>query len=142
MSSTKPYLLRAIYDWAEDNNLTPQVLVNATEAGVEVPAEHVVDGQIILNISSTAVLMQQMDNEFIRFSARFNGNERNISLPIASILAIFARENSQGIFFEENGDDEFDPDATPPQPKNKSKRSSEPASIGAKAKSNHLKIIK
>lgn len=148
MGSTKPYLLRAIYEWAEDNGLTPQVLVNANDPGVQVPTEHVVDGQIILNISATAVRMHVMDNEFVNFSARFSGIEQDIILPMSAISAIFARENSQGIFFEEMESDELDPDpdSTPPTKKKASKKSSKPSSIGpkpkAKKKSNHLKIIK
>jgi len=110
ITSTKPYLLRAIFEWAEDNNFTPQVLVNANEEGVEVPLNHVVDGQIVLNISSSAVKLHVMDNECISFSARFSGIEQDIFLPIEAILAIFARENSQGIFFEDMDGDGSEPD--------------------------------
>jgi stringent starvation protein B len=109
VTSTKPYLLRAIFEWAEDNGLTPQVLVNAEAPGVEVPQKHVVDGQIVLNISSTAVQLHVMDNDCLSFSARFSGVEQDIFLPIHSILAIFARENSQGIFFEESEDESQEP---------------------------------
>jgi stringent starvation protein B len=140
MTSTKPYLLRAIFEWAEDNGFTPQVLVNANAEGVEVPEAHVVDGQIVLNIGSAAVQLHVMDNECLSFSARFGGVEQDIYLPIDSILAIFARENSQGIFFEE-GDDDLDPEPTPP-----ARKPSEPTQLNTKAKpkrdSSHLKIIK
>ena len=140
MTSTKPYLLRAIFEWAEDNGFTPQVLVNANAEGVEVPEAHVVDGQIVLNISSSAIQLHVMDNECLSFSARFGGVEQDIYLPIESILAIFARENSQGIFFEE-GDEEPDPEPDPPQ-----RKSSEPTKLKTKHKpkrdSSHLKIIK
>ncbi len=141
MSSTKPYLLRAIFEWAEDNGFTPQVLVNANAEGVEVPEAHVVDGQIVLNISSSAIQLHVMDNECLNFSARFSGVEQDIFLPIDSILAIFARENSQGIFFEEVDDDDLDPDPTPPK-----KTVSEPTKLNTKHKpkrdASHLKIIK
>lgn len=110
MTSTKPYLLRAIFEWAEENDFTPQVLVDAGVDGVEVPLNHVVDGQIVLNISSTAVQLHVMDNQCLSFSARFSGVEQDIYLPIKSIMAIFARENSQGIFFEDTDDDGTDPD--------------------------------
>lgn len=140
MTSTKPYLLRAIFEWAEDNGFTPQVLVNATAEGVEVPVGHVVDGQIVLNISSSAIQLHVMDNECLSFSARFSGVEQDIFLPIDSILAIFARENSQGIFFEE-GDDEPDP-----EPSTAKRKVSEPTKLEpkkkAKRKASHLKIIK
>jgi len=140
MTSTKPYLLRAIFEWAEDNGFTPQVLVNAGAEGVEVPDAHVVDGQIVLNISTSAIQLHVMDNECLSFSARFSGIEQDIFLPIDSILAIFARENSQGIFFEE-GEGEFDPDPMPPK-----KNTAEPTKLNTTQKpkrdNSHLKIIK
>ena len=138
MISTKPYLVRAIFDWANDNSFTPQVLVNAEYKGVEVPIDHILDGQIVLNISLSAIKLHVMDDECLSFSARFNGLETDIFLPMDSILAIFARENSRGIFFEEGHDD--DPESgnllTNPdgQEDNKSK---------SKSRNNsHLKIIK
>lgn len=140
MTSTKPYLLRAIFEWAEDNGFTPQVLVDANVEGVEVPEAHVVDGQIVLNISSSAIQLHVMDNECLSFSARFSGVEQDIFLPIDAIIAIFARENSQGIFFEES-DNGFDPepDHPPPAPKKPTqlKTKTQP-----KKQSTHLKIIK
>jgi len=141
MTSTKPYLLRAIFEWAEDNGFTPQVLVNADYKDVRVPQAHVVDGQIVLNISSAAVRIDQMDNECLRFSARFSGVEEHIYLPVESVLAIFARENSQGIFFEETDDN--GPDPSHPGP---IKSQSQPTPIKPKTKAkrdtSHLKIIK
>lgn len=141
MTSTKPYLLRAIFEWAEDNGFTPQVLVNANFKDVSVPQAHVVDGQIVLNISSAAVRLDQMDNECLRFSARFSGVEEHIYLPVESVLAIFARENSQGIFFEESDDSEPDPVGPGPV-----KRQSKPTQLNPKTKprkdASHLKIIK
>lgn len=141
VNSTKPYLLRAIFEWAEDNGLTPQVLVNAEAPGVEVPQKHVVDGQIVLNISSTAVQLHVMDNDCLSFSARFSGVEQDIFLPIHSILAIFARENSQGIFFEEADEETSEPalstvsNKTPPKDDGDDKP---PRPSGGP----HLKIIK
>lgn len=141
MTSTKPYLMRAIFEWAEDNGFTPQVLVNALADDVEVPQEHVVDGQIVLNIGSSAVHLHVMDNECISFSARFSGVEQDIFLPINSVLAIFARENSQGIFFED-GDDH----GTDPEPPGPTRALTEPTKLNTKTKpkrdTSHLKIIK
>ena len=77
-SSTKPYLMRAIFEWANDNSFTPQVLVNTNVVGVEVPQDHVVDGQIVLNIGLSAIKLHVMDNECLSFSARFNGIEQDI----------------------------------------------------------------
>lgn len=142
MTSTKPYLLRAIFEWAEDSGFTPQVLVSADAPNVEVPRNHVVDGQIVLNISSSAVQLHVMDNECLSFSARFSGVEQDIFLPIDSILAIFARENSQGIFFEEIDDDGTAPDngskttVKPVQSDNKVGK------VDTKRDTSHLKIIK
>ena len=138
IASTKPYLLRAIFEWTEDNGFTPQVLVNAEAAGAQVPINHVVDGQIVLNISSSAVQLHVMDNECISFSARFGGVEQDIYLPIGSILAIFARENSQGIFFENNDDDGTDPNAKLASVQTSKK----PTKAAPKRNTSHLKIIK
>jgi len=141
MTSTKPYLMRAIFEWAEDNGFTAQVLVNAEVEGVEVPQAHIVDGQIVLNISSSAVQLHVMDNECLSFSARFSGVEQDIFLPIESILAIFARENSQGIFFEDVEEDDLDP-----EPDGPNTEPSEPTRLKTKTKpkrdASHLKIIK
>ena len=140
MSSTKPYLMRAIFEWAEDNDFTSQVLVNAEAEGVEVPQAHVVDGQIVLNISASAVQLHVMDNECLSFSARFGGVEQDIYLPIHSILAIFARENSQGIFFEEMEGD-FDPDPESGHSDGASQKPKPPSSK-PKRDAGHLKVIK
>lgn len=137
MTSTKPYLMRAIFEWAEDNGFTSQVLVNANADGVEVPLAHVVDGQIVLNVSSSAVQLHVMDNECLSFSARFSGVEENIYLPIDSILAIFARENSQGIFFEEVDGDDPEPESKPNVVKK-----SPPTVLKPKRDAGHLKVIK
>lgn len=147
MTSTKPYLLRAIFEWTEDNGFTAQVLVNANYLGVEVPLNHVVDGQIVLNISSGAVQLHVMDNECLSFSARFSGVEQDIFLPMGAILAIFARENSQGIYFED-----IDDNGTDPHDKFSSAKAGEKSSKTEKAnptninsrrpKKSHLKIIK
>lgn len=142
LPSTKPYLLRAIFEWAEENGFTPQILVDANLPDVLVPMEHVVDGQIVLNIGSSAVQLHEMDNECVSFSARFSGKEQNIYLPIAAILAIFARENSQGIFFEEVSGDNTDPEPTKPV----ADKPKPPTTLQTKSKpkrdTSHLKIIK
>jgi stringent starvation protein B len=141
-ASTKPYLLRAIFEWTEDNSFTPQVLVNAEAAGAQVPRNHVVDGQIVLNISSSAVQLHVMDNECISFSARFGGVEQDIYLPIASILAIFARENSQGIFFENTDHDGTDPNAKLASVQTSKKPTKAAPKAEPKRNTSHLKIIK
>jgi len=143
MTSAKPYLLRAIFEWAEDNNFTSQVLVNANAEGVEVPIAHVVDGQIILNICSSAVQLHVMDNECLSFSARFSGVEQDVYLPINSILAIFTRENSQGIFFEDIDGDGYDPEPNIKIEPSVVPSTPQPAVTKPKKRdNNHLKIIK
>lgn len=109
MLSTRPYLIRAINEWACENDLTPHLLVNALEAGVVVPTQFINDDQIVLNISPTAVQDIELGNEWILFSARFSGQPMNVEVPVSAVLAIYARENGQGIFFPEE-DDAPEPD--------------------------------
>ena len=117
MTSTRPYLIRALYEWIEDNGLTPHILVNAELSGVEVPKQHVRDGQIVLNINSIAVRDLRLGNEWIEFNARFGGVARTVRIPIAAVLAIYARENGHGMAFgEEMGGDEPPPPDNAPQP--------------------------
>lgn len=100
MTSTKPYLFRGIYEWIEDNNMTPHIVVDAVGQGVLVPQDYVDDGQITLNISSGSIELYQLDNQMLHFSARFNGISHELTIPMAFILGIYARENGQGMFFE------------------------------------------
>lgn len=102
-TSTRPYLLRAIVDWALDNALTPHILVNTAMAGVKVPAGYAQDGKITLNIHPQAVQNLELGKEWIMFSARFNGRSTDIEIPVAAVTAVFAKENGQGFFFPEEG---------------------------------------
>lgn len=99
LTSTKPYLVRAIYEWILDNGLTPHLLVDARYPGTEVPAEFVQDDQIVLNIAPGAVRDLVMANDWISFSARFGGVPRELMVPAESVLGIFSRENRQGMVF-------------------------------------------
>ena len=98
-TSTKPYLLRAIYEWCTDNGFTPYlaVLVDGT---TRVPMQFVKNGEIVLNISFDATSALKMDNDVIHFSARFGGVSRDIVVPVENVIAIYARENGQGMAFE------------------------------------------
>lgn len=98
----KPYLIRAIYEWISDNDLTPQILVDATKFGVIVPKEHIKNGQIVLNISEKATGALVISNEIIEFFARFSGISRKITIPIGAVLGIYARENGAGTAFMDN----------------------------------------
>src|SRR5882757_1554119 len=97
--STKPYLIRAIYEWCNDSGFTPYIAVAAGE-GVQVPAEHVKNGEIVLNVSPLATNRLSLGNEAIEFQARFGGIAREVHVPIARVIAIYARENGQGMAFE------------------------------------------
>jgi stringent starvation protein B len=98
-SSNKPYLIRALYEWILDNQGTPHLIVNADYPGVQVPREHVQQGEIVLNISPSAVQGLSLGNDEISFNARFSGVARVIRLPVSSVLAVIARENAQGMAF-------------------------------------------
>ena len=99
--STKPYLIRAIYEWCSDSGLTPYLAV-AVDERARVPMEYVKDGEIVLNISINAAKNLTMGNDLIQFSARFNGASRELSVPVDLVIGIFAKENGQGMFFPKN----------------------------------------
>lgn len=130
MTSNRPYLIRAIHEWISDNGLTSHLAVNAFYPGAEVPQEFVENGQIVLNIAPRAVSEFQADNQEIRFSARFGGVPRTVRVPVEAVLAVFARENGQGMAFEP---------VEPPQPPGPD------ANGGGDDKprrANHLKVVK
>lgn len=99
MTSTKPYFFRAFYDWIVDNGWTPLILVDATQAGVQVPGEHVKDGKIILNLAPRAVRDLTMENASISLKSRFGGVAHSIFIPIDALLAVYAEENGQILSF-------------------------------------------
>lgn len=127
MTSTRPYLIRAFYDWICDNQFTPYLVINAEFSGVVVPKEYVQGGQIVLNIAPMVVTALDLGNEWILFDARFSGKLCHIAVPVRAIMAIYAKENGQGIVFseeEEEGDDTSQSEPTPTDksaPKDKSK---------------------
>jgi len=98
-TSTKPYLLRAIYEWCVDNGFTPYVSI-AVDANTRVPMEYVRDGEIVLNIGPLATSRMQMGNDSIKCTARFSGVPRELTIPVAAVTAIYARENGQGMSFD------------------------------------------
>ena len=97
-TSTRPYLIRALYEWCTDNGFTPYVAVAVNEQ-VQVPREYVKDGEIVLNISFDATTGLKLGNDFIEFKARFAGTAREIMVPVSQVMAIYARENGQGMAF-------------------------------------------
>lgn len=100
LTPTRPYLARAIYEWICDNQLTPYLLVDATQTGVHVPQQHIKDGQIVLNITPHAVHLFQISNDAISFNARFGGVAQDLYVPMSAVIGIYSRENGQGLFFD------------------------------------------
>lgn len=111
--STKPYLIRALYEWCTDSGYTPQLLV-MVDASTRVPPGFVKDGQIVLNVSAGATRNLTLDNDWIQFSARFGGISHEISVPVDRVAAIFARENGQGLHFDPVDTDESPEPASAP----------------------------
>ncbi len=150
MTPTRPYFLRAIFDWIADNGLTPHLSVDATIQGAEVPEAYVEDGQITLNLSEAAVIDLQLENDFVSFQAKFNGIPHHIYLPMAAIQGIYAKENGQGMLFpdepsylealdeeldgEGSADFQADPPKAPRTVDNKPKKD--------KSKGSHLRVVK
>lgn len=99
MTPNRPYLLRAFFDWIVDNQCTPHLVVNADFPAVQVPTQFVQDGQIVLNISPSAVTNFAMDNQQLSFNARFGGQPMQVYVPMGAVLAIYARENGEGTVF-------------------------------------------
>ncbi|MEJ2480536.1 MAG: ClpXP protease specificity-enhancing factor [Acidihalobacter sp.] len=110
MTSSRPYLIRAIYEWVVDNAQTPYLLVDAEDESVQVPREYVQDGRIVLNVSPSAVAGLDLGNDYVSFSARFGGTPREVLVPVHRVMAVYSRENGQGMMFAE----EDEPQPPPP----------------------------
>ena len=111
-TSTRPYLIRALYEWCTDNGLTPYVAVSV-DGSVQVPHEYVKNNEIVLNISFDATSSLKLGNDFIEFKARFAGSSRDIMVPISRVIAIYARENGQGMAFPMGTAGNASPDGVP-----------------------------
>ena len=116
MSPSQPYLVRAIYEWIVDNALTPYVLVNAEHDATHVPRQYVENGKIVLNLGPVAVNDLDMANDYITFNARFGGKAMDVSFPVVSVLAIYAKENGQGMVFNESEGENPPPEPEPDKP--------------------------
>jgi stringent starvation protein B len=116
MGSSKPYLLRALHEWVLDNGLTPHIIVDVNAPDVEVPPAAHEDGKLVLNIAPRATRNLQMGNDLVSFEARFAGNRQRVRVPIDAIMAIYARENGQGMVFAQDSTvaDPEQPDADEP----------------------------
>ena len=136
--STRPYLVRAIYDWSLDQGLTPQIMVDVTMSGVDVPMAYAQDGKIVLNLHPNSVRGLELGDEYLMFSARFSGRPEDITIPVESVLAVYARENGQGIMFQADGSG-----ITPPSPMPSRQQTDENVPREQKPKpGSHLKVIK
>ena len=117
MNPSRPYIMRALYEWIVDNGCTPYVLVDAQMQDVIVPDQYVKDGQIVLNISPGAVMDLNISNDAVAFNGRFGGVATDIYVPVNAVIGIYARENGQGMVFEPEEDvDPTPPDDLPPEP--------------------------
>jgi len=129
MTSSRPYLIRALHEWVLDNGMTPHILVDAEFEGVQVPQQFVENGKIVLNISPESVIHLELGNELISFNARFSGQPMDVFIPVSAVIALYARENGQGmVFADEGGEDEPPPGGDDGEPK---------ADRGA-----HLRVVK
>lgn len=118
MTSNRPYLLRAVHEWICDNGLTPYIVVDAARPGLQVPPQAVSDGRVVLNLAPRAVARLEIGNDVISFMARFGGVSHAVSVPIAAVQAIYARENGQGMLLAEDaaGEAPAAPDAGASRP--------------------------
>jgi len=114
MTSSRPYLIRALYEWINDNDCTPYLLVNAEYDDVVVPLQYVEDGKIVLNIAPRAVEALNLGEQAVVFNARFGGEPMDVYVPTSAVLALYARENGQGMMFAED-DQALPPDDKPPE---------------------------
>jgi stringent starvation protein B len=122
MTPLKPYLIRSIYEWIVDNNLTPYLLVNAEYPGTVLPVDFIEDGRIVLNIRPEAIHGLLLDNDEIQFNARFSGKAMRVSTPTKAVLAIYAKENGKGMIFDPEEND----DTPPPEPEQPKKTPQKP----------------
>lgn len=139
MNSSKPYIIRALHEWISDNNCTPLVLVSSKHPDVQIPSGIEEEGKVVLNVSYGATKNLEIANEGIIFDARFSGVSQNLYVPTESILAIYARENGQGMMFGEN-EELPDPPTKASKPKAEAKKpKAEPKKIDKKS---FLKVVK
>ena len=113
MTSSRPYLIRGLYQWIVDNGVTPYILVDAAVEGVDVPPQYIQDGKIVLNVAPMAINNLILADDVVTFNARFGGKPTDIFVPTEAVLAIYAKENGQGMMFtEEPGGPDLPPDGT------------------------------
>lgn len=119
MSPSRPYLIRALYEWILDNGMTPYLLVDVASNEVVVPQQYVENGRIVLNVNPSAVQNLQLGNELVELDARFSGQPMHVSVPVMSVMAIYARENGKGMVFTEEDGGGDQPPSPPEKEENK-----------------------
>jgi len=135
----RPYLLRAMHEWISDSQCTPHIVVDAGVDGVEVPRQYVQDGKIVLNVSWTATAQLKIGDDELTFNGRFGGAGMQVRIPLAAVLAIYARETGQGMIFADEGEP-APPDGTPPEtPPDTPQKGPSPREGGGRPK---LKVVK
>ncbi len=136
MTSNRPYLLRALYEWINENNMTAHLLVDATREGVQVPRSAVKEGRVVLNVATRAVAQLELSNREVRFMARFGGVSQAVIVPMAAVLAIYALETGQGMMLPDDGImmHEENPDDMPDPP--------DSGSEAPKKNISHLRVVK
>lgn len=155
MTSSRPYLIRALYQWIEDNGLTPYILVDSSVPGVRVPPQAVKDGKVVLNIATRAVHKLDLADDVISFQARFNGVSTLVVVPVSAVNAIYSMENGQGMVLppevatapgiEAVPESGPDPDAElelPPEVDTGDDDDSSPGGTSRRGRSGHLRVIK
>lgn len=144
MTSSRPYLIRALHAWISDNGMTPHLLVDATAPGVVVPGSAIQAGKITLNIGLQAVRNLQLDDEFIEFSARFSGLAQQVRVPPGAVLAIYARENGQGMMFpaEEDAEAAAEAEEQSAGAEDQAAGAEERSGDDDKLRKGHLRVIK
>ena len=116
MTSNRPYLLRAVHEWICDNGLTPYIVVDAAKPGVQVPPQAISEGRVVLNLAPRAIARLEIGNDAITFMARFGGVSHAVSVPVAAVQAIYARENGQGMLLAEDAAGTASPASPDPSP--------------------------
>ena len=122
MTALRPYLIRAIYEWIVDNQMTPYILVDAEREDLVIPRQYVQDGRIVLNLRPEAVVNLLLGNDEISFQARFGGTPMQLRIPVDAVLAIYARETGKGMIFDEESEGEPPPSGPASDPEEKPKR--------------------
>ncbi|WP_339828330.1 ClpXP protease specificity-enhancing factor [uncultured Arenimonas sp.] len=136
MGSNRPYLLRALNEWINDNGMTPYLLVDATRDDVQVPLGTVKDGKVVLNIAPRAVAQLLIDNQGVSFMARFGGVSQSVYVPVGAVLAIYAQETGQGMMLPDDGADVGGGDESPDEPP------TGPDVGGEPPRRSHLRVVK